>query len=192
MAPRRSRLCERPCVIRHGAVLARHAELRVTREVDEGAEDGEHLVVLGRRGAHAQRARLAPRDGAVRLEDGLDHAAVDAAVVVDVVDERAVGVFLVDADLVDEVLDAVEVDERDRDLDRVLAHAGAELPRCGFRDRRAGRRRSGRPRRAVVVATTARAEHEGADHRDHEQTSHGHPPAVHSVDDASAPCVASR
>ena len=54
----------------------------------------------------------APGDRAVGLEDGLDLASVDAARVVDVLEVGAVDLFLVEAHVVDEVLDAFEVDER--------------------------------------------------------------------------------
>ena len=121
---------------RHALVIARDAQLRVAGEVDEDAHDREDIVVFGRGGADAQRARLAPRDRAVRLEQRLDHASVDAAVLVDVVEVRLVDLVLIDAHVVDEVLDASEVDERDRDLDRIRRDAGPELARRFARLRR--------------------------------------------------------
>ena len=84
-------------------VVARQAELRVAREVDEHPEHGEHLLVLGERGAEGQRAGLLAGDRLVGLEDRLDLAAADATVLVDVVDEDLRGLLLVAAVEVDEV-----------------------------------------------------------------------------------------
>ena len=76
-------------------VLLRDARLRLAGEVDEVAEHREHVVVLGER--RAQRERGRGHDRAERLVDGHDLAAGDAAVRVDVVDERLVDLVLVDA-----------------------------------------------------------------------------------------------
>ena len=103
--------CVRPCVIEDPMLVARHAELGVTGEVDEHTHDRERVLVLGCGSADAERARLGARDRAVSLEDRLDLASVDAAGVVDVLEVRAVDLLLVEAHVVDEVLDAFEVDE---------------------------------------------------------------------------------
>ena len=60
-------------------------------------EHGEHLVVLGPRGAQRQCARLLAGNRRIRLEDRLDHASADATVLVDVVDEDLGGLLLVAA-----------------------------------------------------------------------------------------------
>ena len=112
---RSTRLC---CLVTH--------ELRLTRRVVERPDHGEHVVVVGER--RAGRERVGARDRDVLLVDGHDLAARDAAVLVDVVDERLVDLLLVQPDLgeVGYVLDAVEVDERDPELDRGRGHAVAE------------------------------------------------------------------
>ena len=114
-------------VISTRLVLLREARLRVAGEVDEVPEHREDLVVLGE--LRAQRdAPAALPIGQKRVEHGDDLAAVDAALVVDVVDVRLVVLVLVDADRVDELLDAVEVDERDADLDRRSASHRRPVP----------------------------------------------------------------
>ena len=104
----------------------RHSEA-VAAEVDEHAEDREHLVVLGPRRAQRERVGLLAGDRRVLLVHRLDLATVDAAVLVDVVDEHLRGRLLVAAREVDEVLDRVVVDDRDAELDRVGTHTVPEV-----------------------------------------------------------------
>jgi hypothetical protein len=111
-------------------VLLGQAQLTLAGEVDEHAEHGEDLVVLGPGGAEREWVGLAPGDGRVLLEHGDDLAPVDPAVLVDVVDEGLGDLLRVAEGVVDEVLDRGEVDESDPDLDRVLGDA--------LRGRRAG------------------------------------------------------
>ena len=162
----------------HPVLVACHAELGIPGEVDEHAHDRERVVVLRRGGADPERARLRARDRAVGLEDRLDLAAVDAAGVVDVLEVRAVDLVLVEADVVDEVLDALEVDERHDDLDRVRGDAGRGTTCVArLRGRRLRARRRFR-RGAVVVVTPAGRQQHRPNHGQHQHASHRPPPCV--------------
>ena len=89
-----------------------------------------------------------------------------------------VDLVLIDAHVVDEVLDASEVDERDRDLDRIHGDAGPELARRLARLRRRGLGARARP---IVVVATARRERASTSAPTIENTSNrrtGHPLAA--------------
>ncbi len=116
-----------------GLVVTRQAELPVAGEVDEHAEHREHVVVVGELRAHRERARLRTRERRVLHVHGVDRAAADAPVRVDVVDEDLRGLLLVAAGEVDEVGDRLVVDDRDAELDLVGRHAVTEVGERGRR-----------------------------------------------------------
>ena len=173
-------------------VIARDAELSVTGEVDEDAEDREHFLVLGPLGTQRQRVGLLAGQRRIRLVHRFDHAAENAAVRVDVVDEHLRDCLLITAREVDELRDRAVVDDGDSELDRVGGDAMAEIGELGRRFRRF---RLGRCRRLtgvlargviiVVVATASRDDEHGGQHgRNHEtkresvpgRPVHGNPP----------------
>ena len=145
----------------HPALLVRDAGLRRSGEVDEGPDDREHVVVLREGCAHRTDPGCAERR--VVLVVGNDLAAVDAAMGVDVVDVDLVDLLLlrVRADLVGVLLDRREIDERDPDLDRRFGYAGSQ--RLVDRPVRVACRRCRCARSWVGSSRTTRAQRE---HRD--------------------------
>ena len=145
----------------HALLLVRDARLRVTGEVDERAEHGEHVVVLRERGAQPEDAGRAERG--VVLEVGNDLRPVDPAVLVDVVDVDLVDLLLLRRrpDQVGVLPDRREVDERDAHLDGLRGDARPVrlVLRCvDHRCRRRGRGGLARP------ARTARRQRQSGDH----------------------------
>ena len=110
-------------------VLLRDAQLRVARRVVKAPDNREHVVVLGERRTRGERLRTLHR--ADLLVVGHDLAAVDPAVLVDVVDVVAPHRLLIDIDGVDVALDALVVDERDAQLDRRRGDTGTDARDVG-------------------------------------------------------------
>jgi hypothetical protein len=102
------------------AVVLGDTGLGVSREVDKVPYHGEVVIVLGE--LRAQRQRRGILDRAEALEVGHDLLAGDTSMGVDVPDEIVVELVLADANLVDVLLDAREVNQRDPDLDGVGGH----------------------------------------------------------------------
>ena len=99
-------------------MLGHVAQRRV--EVEE-PNCGEDLLVLGQ--LHTRFLRGRGADRVDRREDGHDLAAVDAALLVQLVDDRVVGGLVVAVADVGDVADRIEVDVGDAELDVVLRHA---------------------------------------------------------------------
>ena len=120
--PRRLRLLQVRGV--HGAAEDRRVVLRhvAQRRVEvEEPDRGEDLLVL--RQLHARLLRGRSADRVDRREDGHELAAVDATLLVQLVDDRVVRGLVVAVADVGDVADRVEVDVGDAELDVVLRHA---------------------------------------------------------------------